>query len=290
MKKANFEKIQPVDGSSFFMAHNKAPLLCHQDFWHFHPEFEIVYVPHGKGRRFVGHKISRFDKGDLVLMGPNIPHNAFNFGFESTGYEEYVIQFKGSRIEELTNGFPEFCRIANLLTKAQTGISIQGEAKHRIGKLVIEMFDLNPFHRLMQLFLVLREMSLLSDVEDLEAGNFLSINTAHIKRIEQVYQIIQKEYQHDLSTRQVASELAMTESSFCRFFRNATGKSFKQALTEVRIQKACALLMHSDLSVGSIASLSGFNNISLFNRFFKGMARMTPNSYRKSQAIQLTSF
>jgi AraC-like DNA-binding protein len=282
MKKANLEKIEPMGGSSFFMSHNKAPLLCHQDFWHFHPEFEIVYVPHGKGRRFVGEKISRFESGDLVLLGPNIPHNAFNFGFEAAEYEEYVIQFKGDRIEKMADGFPEFCRIAGLLSRAHTGIAIHGEDKHRIGALVKNMFTLNPFQRLMQLFLVLREMSLLADVEDLEARKFLSINTAYIKRIERVHQIIEKEYQHDLSTRQMASELAMTESSFCRFFKNATGKNFKQALTEVRIQKACNLLMHSDLSVASIASQCGFNNISLFNRFFKEVVQMTPHKYRKS--------
>jgi len=270
------------------MSYNKAPLLCHQDFWHFHPEFEIVYVPHGSGKRFVGDKISRFEGGDLVLLGPNIPHNAFNFGFESTGYEEYVIQFKGSRIKEMADGFPEFCRIANLLARAQTGLSVTGEAKQRIGDLVKRMFELNPFQRLMQLFLVLREMSLVPDVEDLEARKFLSINTAYIKRIEQVYQIIQKEYQHELSTRRMADELAMTESSFCRFFKHATGKSFKQALTEVRIQKACTLLMHSDLSVASIASQCGFNNISLFNRFFKEMIQMSPHKYRKSSLAVLT--
>lgn len=263
------------------MSHNKDPFLCHQDFWHFHPEFEIVYVPHGQGRRFVGQNVSRYIEGDLVLLGPNIPHNAFNFGYESAGYEEYVIQFKGSRIEKMAEGFPEFHRIAQLLAHARTGIAIKGEAKHVIGALVKKMFDLNPFQRLMQLFLVLREMSLVTEVEGLEAGQFLSINATHLKRIEQVYQVIQREYQHDLSTRQMAGELAMTESSFCRFFRHATGKSFKQALTEVRIQKACTLLMQSDLSVASVASQCGFNNISLFNRFFKEMTEMTPNKYRK---------
>jgi hypothetical protein len=60
MKKANFEKIEPIEGSSFSMSYNRDPLLCHTDFWHFHPEFEIVYVPHGSGRRFVGDKVSRF--------------------------------------------------------------------------------------------------------------------------------------------------------------------------------------------------------------------------------------
>jgi AraC-like DNA-binding protein len=287
MKKANLEKIEPIEGSSFYMAYNKAPLLCRQDFWHFHPEFEIVYVPHGKGRRFVGQKISQFEEGDLVLLGPNIPHNAFNFGFESTGYEEYVIQFKCSRIEKMADSFPEFSNIGKLLSKAHTGISVNGEAKHRIGELIKQMFELNPFQRLMQLFFVLREMSLLTDFEDLEARKFLSINTAYIKRIEQVYQIIQRDYQNDLSTRQIAGKLAMTESSFCRWFKNAAGKTFKQALTEVRIQKACALLIHSDLSVASIASQSGFNNISLFNRFFKMVARTTPNRYRRSIRVKM---
>ena len=282
MKKANLEKIEPIEGSSFFMAYNKEPLLCHEDFWHFHPEFEIVYVPHGSGRRFVGNKVSRFEDGDLVLLGPNIPHNAFNFGFESTGYEEYVIQFKIDQIEKMAEIFPEFARVVYLLVKARSGISFNGENKHRIGGMIKEMYVLCGFQRLIQLFVVLREMSLLTGFEDLETRKFLSVNTAYVKRIERVYQIIQKGYQNDLSTREMALELSMTESSFCRFFKNATGKTFKEALTEVRIEKASALLLHSDLSVASIASQCGFNNVSLFNRFFKELTELTPNSYRRS--------
>ena len=288
MKKANLEKIEPAEGSSFHMAYNKAPLLCHQDFWHFHPEFEIVYVPHGKGKRFVGDRISQFTDGDLVLLGPNIPHNAFNFGFESTEYEEYVIQFRSEHIARMTDSFPEFSRVARLLAGAETGIAITGEAKHRIGRLIKEMYQLNCFFRLMQLFFVLREMSLLTHVEDLEAKKFLSVDAVHVRRIEMVYQIIQKDYQQELSTRQVAGELAMTESSFCRWFRHSTGKTFKQALTEMRIQKACALLTHSDQSIASVASMAGFNNISLFNRFFKDIVQMTPNKYRRSIGIKMT--
>jgi len=287
MKKANFEKIEPIEGSSFFMAYNKEPLLCHADFWHFHPEFEIVYVPHGNGRRFVGNKISRFEDGDLILLGPNIPHNAFNFGFESTGYEEYVIQFKIEQIAKMAEIFPELTRVTRLLSKARSGICYNGDVKHHIGEMITKMYALCGFQRLIQLFAVLREMSLLSGVEDLESKKFLSVNTAYVKRVEQVYQIIQKEYQNDLSTRRMAVELSMTESSFCRFFKNATGKTFKAALTEVRIEKASALLLHSDLSVASIASQCGFNNISLFNRFFKELTEKTPNNYRRSIRVRM---
>ena len=264
------------------MSYNKAPLLCHEDFWHFHPEFEIVYVPHGMGRRYVGDKVSRYTDGDLVLLGPNIPHNAFNFGFESQGYEEYVIQFRSSYLQQMSDTFPEFSRIARLLTRAQTGLAVRDTDRHRIGKVIKSMYGGNSFQRLMHLFQLLREMSLLTDFENLEAKKFLSINSAYIKRVEQVYGIIQREYQHDLSTRQVAGELAMTDSSFCRWFKTTTGKSFKQALTEVRIRKACTLLMHSDYSVAGVASQCGFNNLSLFNRFFKAAVGDTPNKYRQS--------
>ena len=287
MKKANLEKIEPMEGSSFSMSYNKEPFLCHTDFWHFHPEFEIVYLPHGTGRRFVGHKISRFEDGDLILLGPNIPHNAFNFGFESTGYEEYVIQFKFDQVGKMTELFPELVRVARLLSLARSGICFNGDGKHRIGEMIKEMYALCGFQRLIRLFVVLREMSLLSGFEDLESKKFLSVNTAYVKRIEQVYQVIQKEYQNDLSTRKIALELSMTESSFCRFFKNATGKTFKAALTEVRIEKASALLLHSDLSVASIASQCGFNNASLFNRFFKGFTGKTPNNYRRSIRVRM---
>ncbi|HVV03281.1 MAG TPA: helix-turn-helix domain-containing protein, partial [Puia sp.] len=80
----------------------------------------------------------------------------------------------------------------------------------------------------------------------------------------------------------------MTESSFCRWFKHSTGKTFKQALTEMRIQKACALLTHSDQSIASVASMAGFNNISLFNRMFKDIVHMTPNKYRKSIGVRMT--
>ncbi|HEY4110830.1 AraC family transcriptional regulator [Puia sp.] len=289
MRKASREIISPIEGASFHMTHFKAPVLCHEDYWHFHPEFEIVYVPHGKGKRFIGYKVSRYTGGDLVLLGPNILHNTFNFGFESpaSSYEEYVIQFKRDQLETMTKQFPEFTGIAKLLDRAETGIAIGGKAKHRIGSLIKKMNKLPPFPRLMQLFSVLREMSVTADAQDLKARESLPLSTIHSSRIQQVYQIIQTRYQDEVSTRQIAGDLAMTESSFCRFFKQATGKTLKQALMEVRIQKACLLLTGSDLSIASVASHAGFNNISLFNRAFKTLTKSTPQQYRRSMQVNL---
>jgi hypothetical protein len=43
--------------------------------WHFHPEYEIHLVTETSGRAFIGDYISTFRPGNLVMVGPNLPHN-----------------------------------------------------------------------------------------------------------------------------------------------------------------------------------------------------------------------
>ncbi len=263
------------------MVHYKFPEFCSKDFWHFHPEFEIVYVPRGNGKRFVGNHISRFEDGELILLGPNIPHNTFNFGFESENYEEYVIQFSGKQMEALSGSYHEFSPVRSLLEEAQSGQVIGGPAKHAIGELVKAMPGLQPFERLMYLVEVLQKMAVSPDRKSLQVKKFLTVSVLNTHRVQEVYALIQQHYHNDISTREVAKAVSMTESSFCRFFLQSTGKTFKQALTEVRIQHACNLLINGNDTIGSIAADCGFNSVSLFNRFFKEITNETPNTYRK---------
>lgn len=287
MKRPAFEKIVPASGYSFFMKHFAAPHICNTDYWHFHPEFEIVYVPHGNGKRFVGNHISRFENGELILLGPNIPHNTFYLGFESENYEEYVIQFRGQQMEALGNCYHEFHQVRALLEAAQSGQVIEGDAKHLIGEHVRSMIDMPPFERLITLLEVLQQMAVSPQRKSLQIRKFLSVSIQNAQRVQEVYALIQQQYHTDMSTRNVARALSMTETSFCRFFLQSTGKTFKQALTEVRIQHACQLLMSSNDSIGSVAAECGFNNVSLFNRFFKNITQETPNQYRKRFSNQV---
>ena len=42
--------------------------------WHHHPEFELTLTRNSRGQRFVGDHVGNYDDGDLVLIGPNLPH------------------------------------------------------------------------------------------------------------------------------------------------------------------------------------------------------------------------
>ena len=76
--KVKLEEIKPDVDSSFKIL--LTPNLNDLFYWHFHPEYEIVYAEASNGVRHVGDHISRYEGSDLVFIGPNIPHHNQNSG------------------------------------------------------------------------------------------------------------------------------------------------------------------------------------------------------------------
>ncbi len=102
--KTVLEEITPDENSSIRLMVN--PNLSDFFFWHFHPEFELVYIEGANGTRHVGDHISRFEYSDLVFIGPNIPHLNFDYGVKST-YEKIVVHIKPDFLEKALITTPE---------------------------------------------------------------------------------------------------------------------------------------------------------------------------------------
>ena len=89
--KAKLESITSDYDSSFRIL--LTPKLNEIFYWHFHPEYEIVYVETGSGFRHIGDHISKYKGSDLALIGPNIPHLNFDYGVKVT-VDTVVVQMK----------------------------------------------------------------------------------------------------------------------------------------------------------------------------------------------------
>ena len=113
--------------------------------WHYHPEIELVYVNKGHGKRHIGHHISYYTDGDLVMIGSMVPH--FGFTDRLTDHSrEHVIQFLPEVIANGLGTLPEFVDINRLLATAQHGLIFKGETKDKVGRITDSMSVQDSFH------------------------------------------------------------------------------------------------------------------------------------------------
>ncbi len=280
--KAILEKIEPGFGSSFTMRTFSEPGYCNAPQWHFHPEFEIVYVSTGHGKRHIGDHISHFKDGDLIFLGPNLPH----FGFTEETFEEHVEIVVQMKEDFLGTGFfaqPEMHPIRQMFERSRQGLNFGGKTKKEVGQRLLAMTEMDNFNKLLELLKVLHLMATSSDYNLLNAKGFaLEVGAQDHDRMRTVYKYVESNFQEQISLDEMAEKVNMTVPAFCRYFKRLTSKTFTQFVNEFRIAHACRLLGDEHLSIGAVSFDSGFNNLSHFNKQFRLIAGTSPSSYRKN--------
>ena len=251
-------------------------------YWHYHPEVELVFIESGFGNRYVGNHISKFEDGDLILLGPNIPHLGYEFGLQGIN-EEVVVQFKKDLIKTSVEFMPELELIAALINKAKSGLSFYGETKKLVGSELIQMENKSPFDRLTSIFKILQILAQSEDYEVLNAdGITLVIQNQNDDRINKVFQYVKDNYETEITLEQISQVALMTVPSFCRYFKKNTKKTFTQFVNDFRIRQAIRLIAIGDKSISEIANEVGYNNFSHFNTQFKRVTGETPSKYKKT--------
>lgn len=279
--KAILEKIEPAFGNSFTIRRFDDKEECNRPHWHFHPEYEIVYVSKGRGKRHIGDHISFFEEGDLIFLGPNLPH----FGFTEELFEDHieiVVQMKEDFLGQEFLNKPEMEAIRRLFERSRQGISFPGPVKEEVGNRLLKMMKLSGFDRLLELLSILQLMANSSEFKMLNASGFaLEVNARDQRRIESVYTYVEDNFQQEVNLDKAASRASMTVPAFCRYFKKLTRKTFSQFVNEYRIAHACRLLGDDTLTIAAVSFESGFNNLSHFNRQFKNITGLSPRDYRK---------
>ncbi|MFN4145909.1 MAG: AraC family transcriptional regulator [Runella sp.] len=276
--KTEYENITPDRGSSFKVLWWRS----HEDrfFWHQHPEYEIVYIHKGAGKRHIGQHISHFEEGDLMFIGPNIPH--LNFGYGAQGqHEEIVVQLREDFLGEAFLHRPELQDVKKLFELSKQGLNFQGKTRERIAAQMLKLPHLDHFDRLIQLLLILQEMATSKEYNALNISG-LSYEHSHREeaRIRQIYTYISQNYQNEIDLKTVADLTHLTVPSFCRYFKKIMQMTFTDFVNEYRIQQASKLLLQNH-PIKEVCYDCGFNNLSHFAKIFKATTGKTPREYRK---------
>ena len=248
-------------------------------YWHFHPEYEIVFVEGASGTRHIGDHISRYEGSDLVFIGPNIPHLNFDYGVQTT-CEQVVVQMKEDFLGKDFLSVPEMEAIKKLFDKAKYGLSFNTDTKKIVGDKLKKLVHLNHFEQLIEL---LQIFHLLASSEITVLNNRPVANESIKKdhgRIERIYHYIEQNYQQHVDVNEVARLSHLTTAAFCRYFKKVTRMTFTGFLNQYRITQAKKLLLQ-DKTVTEACYQCGFDNLSYFNKTFKKLTAINPSHFKR---------
>ncbi|MER3375638.1 MAG: AraC family transcriptional regulator [Allomuricauda sp.] len=279
--KIQLENIQPNDKSSFHLLHN--PKLNDLFFWHFHPEFELVYIEGANGKRHVGRHTSNFKGSDLVLIGSNIPHLNFDYGIK-TAYHKEVLHISASFKEKVFSEIEELEDVYGLLEKSQHGIAFHGETKKIVGNIMKQLQAMGRFEQFLKILRLLKVLAK-SDEFTLLHTNPIINNKAEKQqeRLQKVYSYIDENYSKKIVLDDIAASVNLGKEAFCRYFKKNTGSTFTNFLNQYRITQAKRLLL-TGRNIGETCYECGFESLSYFNRTFKKISGENPSDYKKRNA------
>lgn len=251
---------------------------------HSHKNFELNYILSGWGNRIVGDNMESFSRGDLVLLGPNLPHCWEVKGVAQGDTPQCItIHFHESFFGQKILQSPELSPVYDLFTKSTKGIQFYGEEILDISYILQKMLKANNFRKLIYLLEIFEILVRTDSSRVLAHSGFMEdSNESESKRLKHVYEYILVNFSKKIKLEDVAEQCHLSPSAFCRFFERSTGKSLFNYLKEVRIGYACKLLQDSDLMISDICYQSGYNNLAHFNNQFKEICGVTPGQYRKN--------
>lgn len=276
--KIQLETINPASKSPFRLLHD--PKLNHLFYWHFHPEFELVYIEGASATRHVGNHISQFINSDLVLIGSNIPHLNFDHGVTTT-YRKEVLHVKPFFKEGFISQMPELQSIERLMELSKYGLAFSGATKKEVGELLKELHLLPPFEFFMQSITILKKLAQSTEFELLHTKPYINkYSKKEQERIRQIYALIDERYQNKITVDEVAELCNLTKPAFCRYFKKATGNTFIGFLNQYRISQAKRLLLMGK-NISETCYECGFESLSYFNRTFKKITDENPSEFKK---------
>jgi len=276
--KVKHEAIKPDADSSFKIL--LTPNLNDLFYWHFHAEYEIVYVEADKGIRHIDHHISQYKESDLAFIGPNIPHLNFDYGVKATA-ETVVVQMKENFLGEVFFALPEISPIHDLFERAKKGLAFHGITKKIVGEKLKQLISMPHFEQLISLLQIFQLLANSKEVVELKSE---PVTNAKIfkeqQRLQRIYQFIETNYQGKIDINEVAKIAFLTKPAFCRYFKKATHLTFTHFVNQFRINQSKKILLQNK-TITEACYDCGFENLSYFNKTFKRICGENPSSFKR---------
>jgi len=280
----DLEVVQVRDDQSFKVWSHGYPFRTVR--WHFHPEYELHLVTATSGNRYVGDHIGSFGPGDLVLVGPNLPHNWITDlpAGEQVAERCLILQFTESFIGSCGTVFPELRFLHPMLDASRRGLLFPPEVADQVGPMLRELLDAKGGRRIALFVTIMDVIGHAPKAVPLASIGFRTDTPAYLSStMNFLLHHIGQNFTRALCETEMARLGRQSVSTFSRSFRRHTGMTFVQYVNSLRIELACQHLIQTELAVTEICFEVGFGNVSNFNRQFLAVKGMPPTRFRGLQ-------
>lgn len=278
------ERLQPLPGASWAMLNRRLDDEIPFQ-WHHHPELELTLTLNSRGQRFIGDHIGNYDDGDLVLIGPNIPHSwSSTEKIDQSGpHVALVMWFRPEWVHTLAHTLVELRTVAAIVERAATGLKFSRACAEQARPIIEHLFTRPADERLLSLMQVLNFLAHDDGAELLASPKSLPMSAgADRTRIDRVLDHIHLNYASGLSLSELADVAALSPSGLHRLFRRHTQLSITDYIMRLKIGEACAMLSGTARPIAHIAEAVGYTSLANFNRQFMALKGLTPRNYRQS--------
>jgi len=283
MIKASYEVLQPASGHSFLV--RKFGKSAFDAPYHFHEEFELTYIVHGSGKRYVGSHMENFSSGDLVLLGSNLPHCwKLEHDSDIEDASAIVVQFSANFMGEEFFSKPEMQTIKKLFQKSGSGISFHSGVRNAIIRnMLLLTEEKSNFKMLITLLEMLHRLAGSAEYTLLDQQRSVAERSrTEQERINPVFAYLVDNFRGHVSLDQASGIANMTPNAFCKYFKKITRKTFMETVIEYRLNYATQQLIQTDKPISDISFESGFGDVSHFYKMFKNKMHQSPLNYRKT--------
>ena len=252
---------------------------------HQHEEIQLSLIVEGEGTLIVGDTINHYSSGDIFVIGSNLPHVFKSDVKVSKNSQMLTLFFSKASFGPYFFELEELKELQPFFKRSKQGLKVITK-QNAIRELFFQLEKASKLNRFLILFQLLK---LISTANYRSLSSFIynkKYNDNEGARMRNVFEFTMNHFKSEITLDTISEVANMTKNAFCKYFKKRTNKSYFSFLNELRIENACKLLVsNKEMAVAEIAELSGFNNLSNFNRQFQILKRQSPTDYRKNNRL-----
>jgi AraC-like DNA-binding protein len=250
--------------------------------WHYHPEYELTLIVDSYGQRLVGDGIADYGPGDIVLVGPNLPHSWRSTPGPTKVHRAVVVQFLRDFPGERFFDLEQFRPVAQLLDRSVSGLAFGGtRTGDEVAAVLAQLPAMSESDQFIHTLWALNRLAAEADAQVLSKSQQRpTYRIEYQNRVDTLCAYLERHFDEEIDHAKLADLAHMDQASLCRFFKRATGRTMTAYVNELRVASATNLLLETDLSVLEIGYRVGFGNHSNFNRQFRRLKKMSPGQIR----------